>query len=219
MTLPADIPPAIDVDPIKAVFDRGLAALGLVLLSPLLAVGSLAILLSGLIRPSDRGPVFYRELRISKGEVFPLFKFRTMQVSAIEEVLAKGLTVKSLERQDRGHMPVGNFLRRFYLDELPQLINILRGEMSFVGPRPSAPREYERELTKGIVRKGLARAGLVGLQQAHKGHTKSFDEEIGLDYEYVRRAGSMNPLRRLAYDVSIIGRSIRILLEGKGLSY
>lgn len=219
MTVPGDPPPAIDVDLLKAIFDRSLAALGLILTLPLFALASLAILLDGLIRPADRGPVFYRETRISKGEPFTLFKFRTMQVDAIREVMAKGLTVKSLERQDRGHMPVGNFLRRYYLDELPQLLNILRGDMSFVGPRPSAPREYQRELEKGILRKGLARAGLVGLQQASKGHTKSHDEEIRLDYEYVRRAGFMNPTRRLAFDVSIMMRSIRILLEGKGLSY
>lgn len=188
-------------------------------MSPLLVLASLAILLNGLIRPSDRGPVFYREPRISKGEIFTLFKFRTMQVDAINEVRNKGLTLKTLERQDRGHTPVGNFLRRFYLDELPQLANILRGDMSFVGPRPSAPLEYERELLKGIVRKKLAKAGLVGLQQAHKGHTKSFDEEVGFDYEYVRRAGAMNPLRRLVYDISIMVRSVRIMLEGRGLSY
>jgi lipopolysaccharide/colanic/teichoic acid biosynthesis glycosyltransferase len=61
--------------------------------------------------------------------------------------------------------------------------------------------------------------GLVGLQQANKGHTRSFEEEIELDYEYVRRAGSMGPLRRMAYDVSIILRSMRVLMEAKGLDY
>lgn len=219
VTATRDIPRAIGVDPIKAIFDRGLAAFGLMLMSPLLAMGALAILIDGLIRPEDRGPVLYREARISKGEPFMLFKFRTMQVDAIEEVLARGLTVKSLERQNRGHTPVGNFLRRYYLDELPQLMNILHGNMSFVGPRPSAPPEYELELTKGIVRKKLAKAGLVGLQQASKGYTESYDQEVALDYEYVRRAGSISPLRRLAYDVSIMVRCVRILMEGKGLSY
>jgi len=219
LTATRDIPPAIGVDPIKAIFDRGLAGLALVLTSPLLALVALAILVDGLVRPEDRGPVLYREERITKGERFMLFKFRTMQVGAIAEVLARGLTVKTLERQNRGDTPVGNLLRRYYLDELPQLLNILRGEMSFVGPRPSAPSEYERELAQGIARKRLARAGLVGLQQANKGYAESYDQEIALDYEYVRRAGSMSPLRRLAYDLSIMARSVRILAEGKGLSY
>ena len=219
MTPSTGCPPPIEADPLKVIFDRGLAALLLVLASPLLALAALAILLDGWISPSDRGPVLYREKRISKGQTFSILKFRTMQVAAIEEVLTKGLTVKTLERQGRGQTRVGIFLRRFYLDELPQLINILIGEMSFVGPRPCAPSEYERELARGIVRKRLAKAGLVGLQQAHKGHTRSFEEETELDYEYVRRAGSMSPLRRMAYDLSIIARSMRVLMEGKGLDY
>ena len=219
MTPSTRCPPPIEADSLKVIFDRGLAALLLVLAAPLLALASLMILLDGWIRPPDRGPVLYRERRISKGQPFSILKFRTMQVAAIEEVLAKGLTVKTLERKGRGQTRAGVLLRRFYLDELPQLFNILRGEMSFVGPRPCAPFEYERELSRGIVRKRLAKAGLVGLQQANKGHTRNFEEEIELDYEYVRRAGSMNPLRRMAYDVSIILRSLRVLMEAKGLDY
>lgn len=217
MTLPNDIPQAIGVDALKATFDRGLAATGLLLAAPLLLLGALAIWLEGLLWRENRGPIFHREIRVSKGKQFSLFKFRTMQVAAIEEMRAQGLTVKYLERENRGHTRVGRFLRRFYLDELPQVINILRGDLSFVGPRPPAPFEYERELSEGNVRKKLARAGLLGLQQAHKGRTKGFDEEIALDYEYIRRAGSMNPPRRLVYDVSILLRCVRVMLEGKGL--
>ena len=219
MTPPPSDPSPIETDPLHVVFNRGLAALGLLLTSPLLALAAIIISLDGLFCPADRGPVFYREQRISKGRPFSIIKFRTMQSAAIEEVLAQGLTVKHLERQRRGQTRVGNFLRRFYLDELPQFINILRGEMSFVGPRPCAPSEYERELSRGIVRKRLATAGLVGLQQANKGRSRTIEEEIALDYEYVRRAGSMSPLRRLAYDTSIMVSSLRVLVEGKGLDY
>ncbi len=219
MKAPTDLPQPIEADYLKVIFDRGFAAIGLLLTSPLLALGAVLILLDGLFRASDRGPVFHRETRISKGQAFSILKFRTMQVAAIEEMRAQGLTVKYLERQNRGQTRAGIFLRRFYLDELPQLFNILRGEMSFVGPRPPAPFEYERELSKGIVRKKLARAGLVGLQQAAKGRTGSIEEEIALDYEYVRQAGSMSPLRRLVYDTSIMVRSVTVLMEGKGLDY
>ncbi|GAB4542665.1 MAG: sugar transferase [Anaerolineae bacterium] len=205
------------VDPLKAAFDRGLAALVILVTAPVFVLVTLAIWVDGLIWAEDRGPIFHRETRVSAGRIFSLFKFRTMQVSAIEEARQQGLTVKYLERANRGHSRVGYYLRRWYLDELPQVLNILRGEMSWVGPRPPAPFEYERELSEGNVRKKLARAGLVGLQQANKGRTQGFDEEIALDYEYVARVSTMSPPRRLVYDVSILLRTLRVLLEGKGL--
>jgi lipopolysaccharide/colanic/teichoic acid biosynthesis glycosyltransferase len=217
MTAQTDVPQPVGVDPLKAAFDRGLAALVFLITTPLFALAALTIWIDGLIWPEDSGPIFHRETRVSAGRIFSLFKFRTMQVSAIEEARRQGLTVKYLERENRGHTRVGRYLRRWYLDELPQVLNILRGEMSWVGPRPPAPFEYERELSEGNVRKRLARAGLVGLQQANKGRTRSFDEEIALDYEYVAQVRSMSPPRRLAYDVSILVRTLRVLVEGKGL--
>jgi lipopolysaccharide/colanic/teichoic acid biosynthesis glycosyltransferase len=207
----------VGVDLVKATFDRGLAALVLLVTAPLFMLAALAILVDGLLWREDAGPIFHRETRVSAGRRFSLFKFRTMQVGAIEEARRQGLTVKYLERENRGHTRVGSRLRRWYLDELPQTLNILRGEMSWVGPRPPAPFEYERELSEGNVRKQLARAGLVGLQQANKGRTRSFDEEIALDYEYVARVRAMNPVQRLVYDVSILLRTLRVLFEGKGL--
>jgi lipopolysaccharide/colanic/teichoic acid biosynthesis glycosyltransferase len=217
MKNPARVTEPVTVDRLKATFDHGFAALLVLLAAPLLLGAAGAISLGGLLRPQDRGPILHRERRISAGRPFSLFKFRTMRTGAVDEVRAEGLTVKYLERAGRGYTWVGRFLQRWYLDELPQLFNILRGEMSFVGPRPPAPFEYERELAEGNVRKRLARAGLVGLQQAHKGRTASFDEEIALDYEYVARVRGMSPPRRLAYDVGLILRSLRVLLEGKGL--
>lgn len=210
-------PEPVGVGALKSAFDKVVALVSLVLAAPVFGLVALAILLDGLFWPEDRGPVFHRETRISAGRPFSLLKFRTMQVGAIEEARRRGLTVKYLEREGRGHTRVGWYLRRWYLDELPQLVNILRGDMSFVGPRPPAPFEYERELSEGNVRKRLARAGLVGLQQVYKGRTRGFEEEIALDYEYVARVRVMTPLRRLIYDVGIIVRSLRVLLEGKGL--
>jgi lipopolysaccharide/colanic/teichoic acid biosynthesis glycosyltransferase len=213
----AGIPQPVEVDGLKALFDKALSTFALLLTAPLLALAALAIGVAGLIWPEDRGPVLYRETRISAGRPFTLLKLRTMQVGALQHAQRRGLTVKYLERENRGHTRVGRHLCRWYLDELPQLFNVLKGDMSFVGPRPPAPFEYERELCAGNVRKRLARAGLVGLQQIHKGRTKSFEEEIALDYAYVARVGRMRPPRRLVYDVGIILRSVRVLLEGKGL--
>ena len=217
MSQQTSIPEPVQVDPLKALFDKALSALILLLASPILITVALAIVIDGLIWSKDRGPIFYRETRVSAGRRFTLLKFRTMQVDAIQEAHSQGLTVKYLERENRGHTQVGWHLRHWYLDELPQLINILRGDMSFVGPRPPAPFEYERELSEGNVRKKLARAGLVGLQQANKGRTKGFEQEIALDYEYVAQVGKMRPPRRLIYEIGLILRSMRVLLERKGL--
>jgi lipopolysaccharide/colanic/teichoic acid biosynthesis glycosyltransferase len=217
MATSTSTPPPVEVDPLKALFDKSLSTIALLLTSPMLIMAALAIVIDGLIWHEDRGPVFYREARISKGVPFSLLKLRTMRVSAIAEAHGQGLTVKYLERENRGHTRVGWHLRRWYLDELPQLINILRGDMSFVGPRPPAPFEYERELSEGNVRKKLARAGLVGLQQAYKGRTGSYEEEFALDYAYVAQVGGMSPSQRLVYEMGIILRSMRVLLEGKGL--
>jgi lipopolysaccharide/colanic/teichoic acid biosynthesis glycosyltransferase len=210
-------PQPVDVDPLKSLVDKVISATALLLTAPLFALVGLAIKIDGAIWPQDRGPAFHREPRISAGQPFTVIKFRTVQIRAIDEVHAVGLTIKHLERTDRGHTKVGRVLRRWYLDELPQLINILRGDMSLVGPRPPAPSEYARELSEGNTRKSLARAGLLGLQQAQKGQTTSFEEEIALDYEYVARVGEMSPLRRLAYEFGIILRCLRVLWEGKGL--
>jgi lipopolysaccharide/colanic/teichoic acid biosynthesis glycosyltransferase len=210
-------PLPVDVDPLKGLVDKAVSAAALLLTLPLFALVGLAIKIDGAIWPQDRGPMFHREPRISAGQPFRVIKFRTVQTCAIDEVYAMGLTVKHLERIDRGHTKVGRVLRRWYLDELPQLINILRGDMSLVGPRPPAPSEYERELAEGNTRKTLARAGLVGLQQAKKGLTVSFDEEIALDYEYVARVSKMRPPQRLAYEFGIVLRCLRVLWEGKGL--
>jgi lipopolysaccharide/colanic/teichoic acid biosynthesis glycosyltransferase len=207
----------VKVDWLKALFDKVISAVGLVLLSPIFVLAAMVILVDGLIWSEDRGPIFHRETRISAGHSFALYKFRTMQIGAVEQVQRQGLTIKHLERENRGHTRAGWYLRRWYWDELPQLINIWRGEMSLVGPRPPAPTEYERELSEGNVRKQLTRAGLVGLQQVYKGRSQGFEEEIALDYAYVARVRRMSPLRRLIYDIGIILRSIRVLWEREGL--
>jgi len=114
---------------VKRLFDLVISALGLVLLAPFFLVVAAAIKLQ------SRGPVFYRGERIGKdGKPFRIFKFRTMVADAA--AAGPGIT----PRDDPRITPLGRFLRRFKIDELPQLINVLKGEMSLVGPRPEDPR-------------------------------------------------------------------------------
>jgi lipopolysaccharide/colanic/teichoic acid biosynthesis glycosyltransferase len=117
----------------KRLFDVMSSAMGLLLLAPLLAAVAAAIKLE------SRGPVFYRGLRAGRhGKPFRIFKFRTMVTNA--EVLGSASTPEDDQRITR----VGHFLRRLKLDELPQLLNVLRGEMSLVGPRPQVPWAVEQ---------------------------------------------------------------------------
>ncbi len=133
---------------VKRAFDLAAASVGLVLLSPLFAVVALAI------RATSSGPVFFRQERVGLGgRPFRIFKFRTMRQDA--EAMGRQLTVAGDPRVTR----VGAALRRWKLDELPQLINVVRGEMSLVGPRPEVPRYVahydERQRRVLAVRPGI----------------------------------------------------------------
>ena len=145
---------------IKRLFDILFSFLGLILVSPLFLV------IAFLIKRESPGPVFYRGERIGKnGKPFRIFKFRSMVMNADK------IGGPSTSADDPRLLKIGKFLRRYQLDELPQFINIFRGEMSFVGPRPEVPSEVERydEETKKIIlsiRPGLT--DLATLEDVHE---------------------------------------------------
>ena len=154
--------------------DIALAGLGLVLASPVLAGAALAI------KVEDGGPVLFRQTRVGKdGEDFELFKLRTMVVDA--ERQGAGYAV---DRGDSRITRVGRFLRRTSIDELPQLWNVVRGDMSVIGPRPTL--RYQVDRYTGRQRRRLeARPGLTGWAQIHGRATLPWDERIELDVWYV----------------------------------
>lgn len=196
---------------IKGAIDRTAAALGLLALAPVL------LTIAGLVVLEDRGPVFYRQTRIGEGgRPFAMMKFRSMHVDAdkrLEEVAAlnvhpDGVHIAILN--DPRVTRVGRFIRRYSLDELPQLINVVRGEMALVGPRPPLPQEVESYPEHGWFRMTV-RPGLTGLWQI-KGperHFLSLDEALELDLRYVENWS-------LAYDVAILWKTIAVVLRGSG---
>lgn len=154
--------------------DIALAGLGLVLASPVLAGAALAI------KVEDGGPVLFRQTRVGKdGEDFELFKLRTMVVDA--EWQGAGYAV---DRGDSRITRVGRFLRRTSIDELPQLWNVVRGDMSVIGPRPTLRYQVDR-YTERQRRRLEARPGLTGWAQIHGRATLPWDERIELDVWYV----------------------------------
>lgn len=168
-----------------------------------------------LTRAFSPGPIFFRQERVGyRGRRFPLYKFRTMHVSAetashqahFAELVKAGVPMQKLDRRgDSRLIPGGWLFRTSGLDELPQLINVLRGEMSLVGPRPCIPYEYG-QYSPSQRRRFEAVPGLTGLWQVSGKNRTTFDEMIRLDIEYART-------RSPRLDAKIIVRTLPALLE------
>ncbi|MEU9865556.1 exopolysaccharide biosynthesis polyprenyl glycosylphosphotransferase [Streptomyces sp. NPDC047971] len=193
---------------VKGVTDLVGAALLLVLLAPALAVVALAV------RLDSPGTVLHRQTRVGLGgRQFRLVKFRTMVTAAeqMREELARtnehdGLMFKI--RRDPRITRVGRVLRRFSLDELPQLYNVLRGHMSLVGPRPPLPSEVA-QYTDVELRRLSVKPGLTGLWQVSGRSDLSWDETVALDLRYV---DNWSP----GVDFGILRRTVRAVIEGNG---
>jgi exopolysaccharide biosynthesis polyprenyl glycosylphosphotransferase len=195
---------------VKNAFDRAGAFFLLALSSPLLLVLSLLVRFG----PGGRGPAIFRQERVGKdGRAFVLYKFRTMVVNAearLQEIRNLNDTDGELfkMRQDPRITPVGRFLRKYSLDELPQLMNVLKGDMSLVGPRPPLAREvagYPDDMRRRLV----VKPGLTGLWQVSGRSDLSWEESIRLDLTYVENWS-------LAMDVAILARTVSAVLRSSG---
>jgi exopolysaccharide biosynthesis polyprenyl glycosylphosphotransferase len=168
----------------KRVFDMTLSAIGIIVLSPLL------LAIAAIIKTSDPGPVFFKQERVGRnGRHFHVYKFRTMVVDA-EAQLAKLQAMNERKgplfkmENDPRVTRIGRFLRSSSLDELPQLLNVVRGEMSLVGPRPALPKEVE-EFPESLRAREQVQPGITGLWQVEARDNPSFDAYRRLDLFYV----------------------------------
>jgi lipopolysaccharide/colanic/teichoic acid biosynthesis glycosyltransferase len=184
---------------VSRALDVLLAALLLVVTAPLLALAALAI------RLESRGPVFYRQRRVGRhGRPFELWKLRTMVPGA--ESMGAGVYV--LEGDPR-ITRAGRLLRRFSFDELPNLVNVLRGEMAMVGPRPTVQEQVDR-YTERQLRRLEVKPGITGWAQINGRTSLPWPERIELDVWYVEQ-------RSLRLDLRILARTARMLASGRGL--
>jgi lipopolysaccharide/colanic/teichoic acid biosynthesis glycosyltransferase len=198
----------------KELRERAFALLLVIPSSPLIALCALGIKLEGLVDRRARGPVFFYEDRVSRGQVFKLIKFRTLDAAAIAALGPGPTHIKGLE--ESGHLTrMGRLMHKWYLDELPQLWNIVRGDMFLIGTRPWPIDIYEEELSRGITRKRDMPAGLIGPIQSRKGEVMASDVEVDLEYWDAYRHWSS--WRLLRFDLQIIFRSLKVMLEHKGL--
>jgi exopolysaccharide biosynthesis polyprenyl glycosylphosphotransferase len=186
----------------KRTLDVVLSALLVVLLAPLIATIAVAI------KVESPGPVFFRQPRAGRGQkIFDMLKFRSMYVDAAVRLNDQGVTLKLVE--DPRTTTVGRFLRRFSLDELPQLLNVVRGEMSLVGPRPLILEESAALDESWHARRFDLRPGLTGPWQIQGRSDTPFEDRVRLDYQYV--AGWS-----LARDVEILLATLPAVLAGRG---
>ena len=180
---------------VKRVFDVVCSLIALIILSPLLIITSLAIKLY------DGGPVFYKQIRMTKGgKEFKIYKFRSMIPDA-----EKGTARLAAENDDR-ITPVGRIIRATRVDELPQLINILKGDMSFVGPRPERPeiaKQYEEKLPEFSLRLAV-KAGLTGYAQVYGKYNTTPLDKLKLDLLYITNQSITLDLKILFYTVKIV---------------
>lgn len=180
--------------------DVALAALGLVLASPLLAIAAVAI------KVTSRGPVIYRQTRVGRhGAEFELWKLRTMKRGS--DPVGVGTAVV---QGDPRVTSAGRFLRRFALDEVPNLVNVLRGEMAIVGPRATLPAQAELYTPRQRRRLEL-RPGITGWSQTHGRAGIPWEERIEQDVWYVEN-------RSLSLDLKIIAMTPLVVFRGTGIA-
>ncbi|WP_378148647.1 sugar transferase [Cnuibacter sp. UC19_7] len=194
----------------KRTFDVVASAFGLVLLSPVLIAIAIAV------RLGSAGPVFFRQERVGhNGKLFEMLKFRSMVVDAEQRLnalqhqeRAEGNAVLFKMKDDPRVTTVGSFLRRYSLDELPQLINVFNGTMSLIGPRPPLAREVE-QYEQHVHRRFLVKPGITGLWQVSGRSNLSWDESVRLDLYYVENWS-------LTGDLIILWRTARAVLARDG---
>jgi lipopolysaccharide/colanic/teichoic acid biosynthesis glycosyltransferase len=204
----AAVPVALANPTAKRAMDTLLVILGLLAIWPLLVVVAIAIKLD------SRGPVFFVQSRVGEdGRLFGMVKFRSMVANA--EALRAAVATQSdrdgicfKAKDDPRITRMGRILRRTSLDELPQLFNVLIGQMSLVGPRPALPMEVAAYPAHAMERLNVL-PGITGLWQVSGRADLSFDDMVALDVDYVRNHG----LRR---DISILWRTIGVVASGRG---
>ncbi|VTU62468.1 Undecaprenyl-phosphate galactose phosphotransferase (plasmid) [Lactobacillus buchneri CD034] [Leuconostoc pseudomesenteroides] len=189
----------------KRFFDELLSIIAIILLIPIF------IIISILIKADDPGgPIFYSQIRIGRnGQPFKMYKFRSMVINA-DKMLNNLLDQNDVEgamfkmKSDPRVTRVGRIIRKYSIDELPQLVNVIKGDMALVGPRPALKREIQK-YTEYDKQRLLVTPGCTGLWQVSERNNVGFHRMVKLDIEYIRRSGIM-------FDLCILLRTVAIMI-------
>ena len=207
----------LDTKIVKLLFDKIFSSLILILACHVFLLLKILYLIEGKLIPENAGPLFFSYNAVSAGKVFPKYKIRLIKVKYIDKKGAErgDWHAFSAEWTPESRTYIGRFVKKFYIDELPQFYNVMRGDMSIVGPRPLAVHHYERDLEQGNITRSLIKGGLIGLGHVMKG-TPEMGQPI-YEYEYIDQYLKRSSLGLLWLDLTIIWRGIKVIMQGKGL--
>lgn len=174
------------------------------------------ILLEQIFVPHSRGPLFYSELRISQGREFKFFKWRIFKTSALQRAMVEDGYVETAKVQnDQNNLTgYGRFLKRIYMDEMPQLWNVLKGDMTLVGPRPTNLKNSQVYKKSGNLTREIMVCGLTGTFQCEKGH--GFDQ-VSCDREYIKFVQGHSGWEVIIMDLSVLLKTIKVIFEARGI--
>ena len=200
----------------KSAFDKLIALILLILAAPILILLKIAYLIEGWIIPENKGSMFFYYNAVSAGKIVRKYKIRLIKTKYIDPVGAErgDWIAYSAEWTPDSRTYVGQFVKKFYLDELPQFWSVLKGDMSLVGPRSISVLHYERDLKQGNVTRKLVKGGLLGL-----GHINKGTSEMGnpmYEYEYIDQYIKRSSFGLLCLDLWIIWKGVIVIFKGGG---
>jgi len=200
----------------KTAFDKLVASLLLLIAVPILFILKIAFIVEGLLIQENKGPMFFYYNAVSAGKMIPKYKIRLIKTKYIEPEGAKrgDWIAYSAEWTPDSRTYVGRFVKKFYLDELPQFYSVLKGDTSIVGPRPLSVLHYQRDLAQGNVARKLLKGGLLGLGHINKG-TSEMGNPI-YEYEYLDQYIKRSSFSLLCLDLWIIWKGIIVIFKGGG---
>jgi lipopolysaccharide/colanic/teichoic acid biosynthesis glycosyltransferase len=200
----------------KVLFDKMMAFLLLFAAAPVLLLLKIAYLIEGLLIPENAGPMFFYYNGMSAGKIIPKYKIRLIKMKYINPEGAKrhDWIAYSAEWSPDSRTHVGHFVKKYYLDELPQFWSVLIGDMSIVGPRPLSVLHYERDKAQGNVTRSLLKGGILGLGHINKG-TAEMGNSI-YEYEYADQYLTRSSFGLMRLDLWIIWKGFIIILKGGG---
>ncbi len=202
----------------KRTFDVVVSLFSVLILSPFILAVLVALFIEHILRGYPQAPLFYKEKRISQGKPFVFYKFNIFNQNIIEKLKRENNFIHTKDLEHNGGLVfVGRLLKQVYMDELPQLYNVIQGDMSLIGPRPLNLEVYENVVKNAVspTPQTILKAGITGNFQSYKGKEKVTAKEM--DEIYLNFYLKASPFDIIWYDLKIMFRTIKVILRARGI--